>query len=382
MYGISGYYAIDLRFNNQIINASSATSRGIFIMQNVQALLPSCRIQFGDPSGQALSNQILMDGTAIALTMGKGLEDSKVATPSNFIMKGMPDPARPGVGQPDMVIRGILKGATKYLAQLDKAYSGPSSDVISQIAELCGLTPDVDATNDSMTWLPQRSSRGLFAKLVAQHGWIDDSSCMSLVVREDGTLRYKNVTTIIKGKPVATFYDIVKPSSGTAHQILDHRVISKAAVFNSLASYGTTSITVGQDGSTTKYDSVSATRLSNNLSMSPTVKTDSKSVGSRYVPSDLGNCHDQYIKAEHQNIRLRSLFSFDVEILTDEETSLGLLDLVQIDIRDSATLDTNDAVSGNYIVTGKTRTISGNRYMEKFLLSSQGPNVSKLQAGV
>lgn len=261
------------------------------------------------------------------------------------------------------------------------ALKGPSHTVLASVASVSGVDFSGDPTTDPQTWYGAGKKRCVFAREVALHGYANAESCMTLGMTLLGELRYKNLSTIKAGATPNTFIQGASSSETKHHRVLDRKEINKGGFSNNLIGYRLDTVeqntlSPGEDLTTHKGVKValtSAPALSVNKILNENLE------GSRVVvtPVSSGNTHHSYYRAEHQNRRLRSTYSLGNFVVTDSITGLDLLDPVNYLVYENASneLKLNQAVSGSYIIAGKTiyATKEG-RYFEKFELLRQGPN--------
>ncbi len=86
----------------------------------------------------------------------------------------------------------------------------------------------------------------------------------------------------------------------------------------------------------------------------------------KFSAIDVGNTHDSYEAAFHQNLRLRSLYAASTAVLTPECTDLQLLDWVQFAV--DSNYGSMAAFSGMYQVMSKASILRGTDYVERFEL--------------
>jgi len=232
------------------------------------------------------------------------------------------------------------------------------------------LKYDGISTNDAQLWMPQNKAYRMFAKDVANNGYVNDTSCTALCVDLDGTMRYKDVNNL----PTATKQIIAyqyKQGYTTAIEV----AISASSGFNNAVS-GYQNMRVAQ--STTGTSQSTITDLSFTFdSKAPLynqpLKTELKRGPVRFGPIDVGNVHDNYERASYQNTRYRNLFSMGLDLMLPVISDIQLLDQVNFSVqREDAEQDVSN--SSAYTVTGHSIYIQGASYFEKLNIVRHGTN--------
>ena len=134
---------------------------------------------------------------------------------------------------------------------------------------------------------------------------------------------------------------------------------------------------MGQEKLTGEYDEhekVGVIRSTNNLEMNQQLSEELGVTRREVAPIDCGNVHENFIKAQHQNRRIKSTYATTVNLMVAESTGLRLFDKVDLTLASTQTYETNEVYQGSYLITAKTIAVSGAYYREKFELSSQGVN--------
>lgn len=377
---IDGQYYVQIAIGGQDFPATPSTIYDCYEINDTVGHIPTLQLDIRDSSGQLLNNYSIGDGVPIDVMTS--IDQTKSPASTRYRMFGMPK-ARYIDNESVIHITGYLDAATYLRGMPTKPYVGNSSDAINQLASDAGLTAMTDGTNDMMTWRPFRKPFAAFAKSICDHGWVDDTSCMSLVVNRSKQLLYYDIAQRIKGQPQVTFtnvaagQDIFAPEGVNSYQIsAAPRVRDKSGPLNHWVGYGANTWQVDVNGNLQVYNPVQATMLSNNLEVSTQIQQDvDKLVRHMYYPWDLGNTFNKYIQAYHQNKRLRSLFATDVEILVDDDVNdFDIFDLATVDIIDPDSGNLSPAFSGIYICTAKTRAVFGSGFFTKCVLTTQGRN--------
>lgn len=379
---LQNYSYVQVYFNGMEVPITNSTVLELSIVQNILIKVPTLKLVLKDVTGATASDYPISDGMPITVLLGSGTSDD---TPVACNFRQFGSPIGTGDSQAHLIILYAVLAAPKYLyGECKTAFTGTSASVLTSMATECSLLSSCDATSDTMTWLPMRKRWCDTAQFIAQHGWASNTSNMVLAVNEQGTLIYRNVTTAMVASPtVAIYINSPAPDSTSAItniQAMDYSFSSLEAVSNAMGGYGSTTIQEAQDGSLEENMQVTATRLATKFGINSDIKGSITAMSSgaygvtftEYVPPDCGNTHTNYAMAINQNRRLQALFSIRTKVLVQAVTNLDLLDVANLVIYNPVTREADDTHSGVYVVTAKTRYISGNRYFEKLTLETTG----------
>lgn len=372
MYAINERAYLDIKVNGKVLPLSGSMLQELTIIQNIQMIVPTLRLKMRDGSGVTTDQFPIVDGAKLEVTIGadQSTDNAKTAV---FRVVGAPD-FSPGRGAPELEVRAVLD-AFKFLSgQPTKSYTGTSSAVVKEIAAECGLQSLVDNTDDSMTWLPFNKRFASFVAMMSDHAWASPSSFYAFGVDERRRLHYRDIDRLIVGQPQSNYYLGSPPNdrSPKPQKVVEYQIKSASAVLNNWVGYGYRMHQTGMDGAAKSYEKVEATRLNNNFDMSRSVQNEVGMARREYAPPDMGNTHPRFMHARHQNKRLRALYGTDIHVMCEHFTDDDLFDLVKFNLMNQVSGESNSGVSGNYVITAKTRSIVGNGYYEKLVLTGQG----------
>lgn len=370
MFILKDYVYLDINVNGQRLPFTPDMIEKITITQNVIQTVPVLTMQIRDPSSILSGDFSLTEGSIISITMGVRTEDEEMEA-VEFRVLSTPRTRWHSTGMVQTIKAVFNK--VKLFSVASKSYKGNSSDVISKIAKEIGFKPIVDPSSDSMVWIPIHMKNSHFLKYICDHGWADDSSIYVMATRENGELRYANIDRLVDSNPKGLFYYSGERPRNGQFQILQHSVKSASGAINLLHNYGAR--VVGDaltNEESYEVDQFQAKKFSPFIDMSPKMKEEVGQASSRFYDVNTGNVHKNFAKAEYQNKRGRDLYSSITEVLVGQNTGVQLLDLVEVRLTRPARGMNDEMYSGKYVVTGKTRVLTGNTYGEKFELSAQG----------
>lgn len=237
-----------------------------------------------------------------------------------------------------------------------------SSGALSEVAGLCGLEYDGDATNDQQLWYPRNLSFSKFVNYIANHGYATDQSHMATAVTLDGTLRYKDVRAIKTFAPVTYGY-----STSGVLQAMECTPITDSGMSNSLVGYRHSRVvqSVFKSGA---FDELAVNPKSKDMMVNSQVRDAMKRGTISFSPISWGNEHEQYERARYQNSRFDALRNVGVTLLFPKPTNFKVLDGLQL----TTNQHTHSAYDGEYVVSHKVIYVQGNTYAEKIIAYREG----------
>ena len=361
MRGVAGQWGLEIIVNGTNIDADP-TNCNFTIIQNIHQNLPSFSISYKDSTGKLIDNPP-GDGASVIITCGV---PEKMYAPVKFVCMGSPS-----IAGNTIKFQGVLDKISWTKKIVDKSFEGSTSSVISQIASEAGLIPDVDSTNDSMVWLPNRTALVQYARHLMARSFSSEASAMIMAVTDTGKLKYKDINTIAGSSGNILFSYI----QGEGIPILAYSTESKSAASNASQGYGTTSIGVNEDGSIFEMGKIALKMLSSSSPVSSIFQSAIGELGARitnFAPLS-GNTHEKWNQALHANPRVKATYAFDLSIISNIPAKAELLDAVTVKPMNHSTGEEAKALSGKYIVTAITKTIMQNRFIEKSVVTSQAP---------
>lgn len=369
-------FEVRLFINNLEFPLSPGSFSYVRTIHNVLLGVPTFDLVFYDPTATIMNTMQIADGVPIVLTLGDANHLDQPPIQENFRVFGKPKTLpSPQGGATAYRVLGVID-APKFLRKNPgKSYTGTSAQVITQLANETGLTSQISHnTADSMTWLPDRKSYATFAWSVALHGWADPQSLMVLSLDEFGGLRYANLSDISATvTPVATFFQGGDPTGYPKpwYMLTDWRQISKSGFNNYWIGYDLRTRQMKSDGTWQQFDQVNLTKTGGNVEVNADVYNQLQGAGRiDLMPVDCGNVHPNYFRAMHQNKRLKTFYSQGVQILINRCTSFNPLDPVQVIVLNQANSTIDDTIKGVYLITGRTREITGLTCWEKLSMTT------------
>ena len=355
------------------------------VTNHMHFALPQVAFKIADVT-QSIGNRInLKSGTIMQLEYGLG---NNIRTYEFYLYSVQGNDAS---GAVIYVGEGHLNLLSWFYETTTKAYRGSTSEAITQLAEECQLSVDVDATNDQgkMPWLGGGKKRFAAAREWAKSGWVNNESLMQLAFAgstaiHPHVLRYKNLNGINRDDVAAYFTagSFVSPQNVGTKSNPFPITSSLEQIDGAAESYdGSKGVMYDQDfdgeATSERHDKIftkvpAGSVLNNNDRVRDQIESSRIVVAG--IKSD--NTFTQYNQAKYQNVRgMEKMFATQVAITTHIITEVRIFDIVELQYSGSnrGAGDVSDRVSnhifdGRYFVAARSIKIKKTNYGEKFLL--------------
>lgn len=269
------------------------------------------------------------------------------------------------------VIDGIWNAPRYWMGTDNAGMSGTSSTVLERIAKDCGLSVyETNAkTSDSMTWMQGNRSYSDFARHIARHGYVSDTSHMMLAVDSLGFMRYLDANKLTAPKIQASLTP--QPAEGVL-MLTDFKPVTRSGVSNALGGYRYETYTQQGDAASRispREDALTYAADSRYPLINTKVREDIERGPIRFSPIDFGNVHENYERARYQNMRYNLVKSLSGLFLFPFQTPLEPGNQIAF-TQTAGTKSTQ--YNGDYTVTEKTILIQGKSYNEKLVAMRGG----------
>jgi hypothetical protein len=342
--------------------------RTIEIRSGVQRALPSLFLEVFDSDADiAESLNGIPDGTIISVALTDGYKDGNVVE-GEFITMGS---ANSRVVANGMIheIHAVLNNLM-WLRQVVDFHlpNAPASAMISQMAAMAGLKPEVDMTVDAMTWLPNRQPLAQYAEMVMKRAVGASGGAMVSAVTTDGRLRFKELATSALSASVS-IGGMARTKNSFPYVTFD--TISSAAAANGSAGYGMTTLgekNTGEAFNLSKMD----IKVPGGFGVGKAGISAVGEYGSRIAAMgvDGGNVHEKYYEALHAGLREKAAWNNDLSILLLHCTGLDVLDAASFQAHRPASMQLMKAYAGLYTVSNVVRGVKQGQFFEKTTITN------------
>lgn len=341
----------------------------LILVSNKRMSVATCELVFSDLTSRINTEITLADGVPLVIKLGRSIEDYDVYTYRVYNYKR--DPSRT---TPQYTVIGYFDAPKWFLAAWKKPIEATSSAALAELAGACGLQPDCDPTNDEMIWLPGNERACMFARSIAERGFLDTNSCMVTGMTLDGVFKYKNLTTLPDSGPIFTQGHVPETAN-----VIDNRYLVSSGYGNSIGGYQHLIRPQLLREFRDFTDQVDVTRKTQTFQMNNEVKGMLGKGRIDFGDIDGSNTHDFWEEARYQNIRTAMIYSMGVELMIDQRTPIGLdlfspITYEPYDPPSTGEARLTEQYRGVYYVTAKAIYVEGGNYYEKFQAYSTGIN--------
>ena len=264
-----------------------------------------------------------------------------------------------------------------YLGLAKRSIRATSSAVLSQLAVESGLSFLGVSTNDSQLWIPGRRKTCEFARYVASHGYLSQSSCMAVGVTLRGALVYTDIMNVKSAGFRLVSNQEKSDEDSKAYTVIQSKVQGSPGLGVATGGYYTTTVkqSLMDMSPTADISQVEVKRQVKSPAINTIVRSQISDQRLTFAPIDCGNVSDHYNEAYYQNTRLKKLFTINGEFVLNKPCPLMLFVPFEFEAMTQKG-DADPVNSGTYITTGRIIYIKNGIYYEKILASRIGTNAS------
>lgn len=376
-------FDINVSINDIILmgNKDGVGIQSLTISENVHVPLPICQLEFlGDDF--FLDKAPLTDGVKIEIS----ITNTDLNLKENYIFRLYNLEIQPNKTAIIYKVLGYFDTYEMFRDPYQFTARGHSSDIFSKVSSTYDYTTDIDVTNDEQLWVASELNLVKWLSNVASHGWIDETSCMMWALTRNKKLLYKDISNIIRKTNLNTIYNLAPMVQDSGNVEPSSKIITyKAALpmFNS----GSENIGNGGYGGDNYYfdfeqyanQTIASKKAVASSKFVNVNKELSLGLSDTFYPFNVGNMHANYFLAKLQNSRISSLFSTYFNVVLANWYPLQLLDSINLNYSsDAQSTKVIKSLSGLYIVTGITTTITPQALSQSLMLSGQGYNTSSV----
>ena len=172
-----------------------------------------------------------------------------------------------------------------------------SSEVVSQVASRVGLTPKVKSSSDKMLWIQHNTPDRRFLEEVVYHGWFGEKQPVGVGIKKNKDFIYKPVGDLLTKK-----FKIGDMDDCDIKVNEYNMTISDGFLSSWVGKERITPTRLHEEGIDTEYDIETTPLIAQDTGLYDTVK---------YAPIGWqnDNVHENWFKAESQNIQFRASLS-------------------------------------------------------------------------
>lgn len=375
---IQNLYDLDISFDGlSIFKAPGTTLISAEISEGLITGIPSCKIKVNIPLGW-FNDRTPIDGTLIQFILTSDVFNfaEKLAFRLTVINKIE-------INQEFVYldIEGRLDFYYGYKNANPYNLYGTSADVFVNIAKQCGnLRCEVDSTNDIQLWAAGQNNVYQFLNQTAQHGWINDTSCMLWCLDRHKILLYKNLTSLFRSRQNTVWTFIQNPYPDPNKK--QYCYTEATALINA----GKENLTKGGYGNNINYFNFAdynwQTRMpkkvvaeSNFININKNLLKTVDGLSEEWNSFDVGNYHSNYWTAKLQNERIFATYSTYVALKSQFFMAYRIGQIVTLNYIDSQNPKNKvNATSGTFMINGIKISITPSAITSDIILAMQGMN--------
>lgn len=368
-------YSLDIFIDGlNIFEAPGVVFLDARIIERLDDPIPVCTLRLSVPLGW-INQRSIVDGTKIRFDLR-----SKKFELSESLYFRLFDITRLSIEQKFCTIElnGVLDFHPGYRFYNRFNLYGSSSDVFTEVAKYFNLNSSIDITNDYQLWASGENDLYQHLNMIAQYGWVDETSAMIWAFDRRKTLLYKNLTQLFRNRNQKCWSFIQIPSKyDSKEKIYGY---SNGTV---MISSGTENILhEGYGGDDTYFDfpsyswkKPSARKVVAESNLINISKELSNGLATNWYPFDVGNFHKNYWLARKQNTRIKATYSTYAIIQCQYLMNYRLGQIVKFILMDSQNnKNTVQMASGIYIITAITIHFTKQDITSSLKLAMQGLN--------
>ena len=376
MHYLVGQYRLTIRINDEDIDLFQIKLEKLEIFESVTEALPNIKLILEDD--HTLSEEVkVYDGSkiTIGLTPLVDNEDTEIF----YVYRVFSVTTVPRTYGDRLEIVAYLD-ASDYLKDIQfQSIDGTSRDVARLLARQSNLEFEGDFANDRQTWIRCGQTGFLWLTDVSRHAYNNSSSAYVFCVTRSGRLKFCNIDTRrnldVAWKFVSTD-DIRAPHENDEILIEDIQIRLNSGILNRWAGYGRLSsefdIVAGDIGEGGQYQVNRLDKSTDYLEINKELRNVPRYDSS---PFNVGNVHDNYVRAELQNRTLISTFSTNVRCISRSIKEVQLLDRVSFSsVKRRGNVENRIALNGNFFVDKIKIDIYVNSVVVLYNLVREGVN--------
>lgn len=360
---------LGLQLSGQEVDFTQISFSHFTLRSHVLYYLPTLEFVIYDPTGYFQPSRDIADGTQVQVAMGAGDQDSADSVQWIPFRVFRPNPDTDGAAVRVYSVSCYFDAPAYLMNQVNKTYKGGASTIIQQIASDLGMKYSGDNTSDSMTWRCASKTLSHFLREdVVPRAYASDQSAFSLAVSHvSQQMMFKDISQIATGNPKRTLANDVK--DGVDYVIAEPSGRSFAGLFN-VAAGGYGLQTTGFNNVTGNFETSSGAQVRKSAGkMALNSSLTQNRAKQLFAPLNFGNVHDNYHKAQGQNLRTLSTYSQCLDVLLRQVTDIDLYDPVAVDLQNVfGKTDGDELQSGNYLTCGRGQMVTPNSYAERICL--------------
>lgn len=371
---IQDIYELDIFIDDlNIFGANGVTFQSASIYEAIMNPIPTCSLTLTIPMGW-MDNRSLVDGTKIRFTL-----KNKIFNIDNSYDFRLFNINHLELYQSFLTV--TLDGVMDFFAGYSHANTynmfSSSADVFRAIASAHGLMNEIDNTNDVQLWIAGENNIYKYLNLLAQYGWVNETSGMFWCLDRHKILLYKNLSGLFRERQekIWTFIQTSKPNIKNKEYAYSKARASLQSGTNNLKNEGYGGTDTYFDLLSYSWKDVAARKVIAESNLINISKELSQGLAQEWYPFNVGNFHPNYELALKQNRRVLSTYSTYITLTCEYFQPYRIGQIVNYDYLDAQDINNKiKSLSGVYCITANQIKFSLSSVSSVLELVMQGFN--------
>ena len=371
---VGGQHSLDLSFPDSNYVVEPGELLGIEIIESVGSLLPTIEVSLNVPKVDN-SMRPISDGNLIQVNLESfaGSGDSEYM---EFRVFSMNSTSSEDAYYP--VVSGYYNAPDYFKDSKFYSVVGSSSDVAERVARDSGLTPVVDSSVDSQSWIRRGTSGGQFLLETSRNAYKNKTSAYVGCVTRSGELLYYNVGERRRSEATWKFVETKNLAQEEQEDVVyvpDFSSRSSAGLLNRWKGYGTllSEVDFVGTGNESQVYVDSLEKTTDNLQMNAELTVPS----TFEVPFfNIGNTHKNFSLASMQNLQILSTYSTGIVTIFPIPKNVKLLDRVRFVHTSYVPNSLQEDFTGEYFIDRIITRVSEAGLIREVYLVKEGQNAA------
>ena len=373
-FNVNNHYKLEVTINGVLLSNTSNVLEELVIHESINQSLPTLDLTFIN-SSDLIESTPLTDGSKIDINLtilqnGQKEEELRMET---VLWSYEATEQSEGVR---LVLHCVLSAPDFFESRIESV-NGSSFDVFNLMAQRSRMTLVSDASIDKQVWIRPGVKGLVWLNDVINRSWSSPrSSFVYAVTRDRKLLRYNLDERASRNskwtfQPEREFFN--EEYSDIAIKYKYPKFSSQSGLLNTFFGYGKRLSTFDVDqGGFVDHRATSFVKRTNFMNLN-----NEREVPQRYDSLGFGNSqnmHSNYFNAYAQNMRIKSFYSLNVDVMSTVFKDVSLLDRVTLQLNEEATSSKRRTFAGEYFVDKISTILDGSFVTRRYSLVREGFN--------
>ena len=373
-FDLFGKYRLEIAINNVSLDTSFNLIEELIIHESIHQALPTVDITFLNNSN-LIESTPLTDGSQVDIDLAiLQTEDIEETLRLETLLWSY---EATEVSEGVKITLHCVLSAPDFFEGRRESVNGSSQDVFQTVADRSGMTLITDPSVDKQVWIRPGIRGNVWLNDVINHSWASSRSAfIYAVTRQRELLRY-NLDERSSRNPVWTFQqDLEEVNQPIATNVIRYKYpvfSSQSGFLNTFFGYGKQLTTFDVDqGQLVSHQPNTFIKRTNFMNLN-----NNREVPQRYDSLGFGNAqnvHENYFNAYAQNMRIKSFYSVNVQLMSSYFRDVRLLDRVQLQLNSNAAGEFRQTYAGEYFIEKISTILDQSNIVRRMSLTREGFN--------